>query len=121
MVNADRARSALGTIRLVNGAVALAVPKRLVKTFGVDPEANGAAVYALRLFGVRTVYLGLQLLLAEGEVLKDALRHAVPIHASDATAAILAGLAGQLPRRAALTAAVVSSANTALAVVANRR
>jgi len=116
--HARYARYALGAIRLTNGAVALLAPKKLVKTFGVDPETNGAAVYALRLFGVRTVYLGLVLLVAEGPVLEDAVRYALPIHASDATSAVLAGLGGQLPRRAAITGAVISSVNTGLALVA---
>jgi hypothetical protein len=116
-----RARKALGAIRLVNGVLALAAPKRLVKTFGADPETNGPAVYALRLFGVRTVVIGLQLLLADEDSLDDALRYAVPIHASDALSAAMAGFGGQLPVRAAVTGTVVSSVNTALAVIARRR
>jgi hypothetical protein len=45
--------------------------------------------------------------------------HPDPVHASDTSAAILARLVGQLPRRAAVTGAVVSSLNAALAVAAN--
>lgn len=115
-----RAAKALGAIRLVNGTLALFAPARLVKQFGVDPADNGAAVYALRLFGVRTIFLGWQLLTAKGEVLNDALLYAVPIHASDTTAAVLAGVSGQLPKKAAATGAVVSGLNTVLAVYARR-
>ena len=64
----DRARIALATIRLVNGALALLAPgvmlRRLEAGQQTDP-ATGAdpdrvAVYPLRMFGIRTVVLGLQ-------------------------------------------------------------
>lgn len=120
MINPKKARYALGVIRLVNGTVALAAPDRLVKTFGADPEVNGAAIYALRLFGVRTIVLGIQLLRAEGETLDDALRWALPIHATDTASVVLAGVLGQLPKKAAVTGTVVSSLNTMLAWSAGR-
>ena len=113
-----RARQALGIIRLMNGTAALVAPRRMVRTFGVDGQ-TGPTIYALRLFGVRTVILGIQLLVAKGDALDDALHYAVPIHASDTSAAILAGFTGQLPRRAAFIGAVMSSANTLLALAAN--
>lgn len=88
--------------------------------FGVDPETNGAAVYVLRLFGIRTIILGLQLLTSKGEALKEATRYSLPIHTSDAAAAALAGIRGDLPAKAALTGTVVSSINTGLAVIARK-
>jgi len=118
MSKEDRARIALGFIRLVNGALALAAPKRVVTMFGIDPETNGAAIYALRLFGVRTVFLGVKLLKSEGDVLEDALREAPFIHANDTASAALAGLTSQLPRRAAVTGTLLSSVNTGLALIA---
>jgi hypothetical protein len=114
------ARHALGAIRLVNGVLALVAPRRLVKQFGEDPAQHGPAVYALRLFGVRTIVLGVQLLTAKGEALDDALRYAVPIHASDTASAALATASGALPRKAGLTGVGVSSLNTVLAVIASR-
>lgn len=118
MTKEYRARIALGVIRLVNGSLALAAPKRVVTMFGIDPEANGAAVYALRLFGVRTVLLGWKLLKSEGDALEDALREAPFIHASDTASAVLAGLTSQLPKRAAVVGTLFSSLNTALALTA---
>ena len=120
VVTPKRARYVLGGIRLTIGLLSTLVPKRLVRSFGQDPEKNGAAVYALRLFGVRTIVLGVQLLTADDDDLDDALRYAVPIHASDATAALIAGLSHELPVRAAVTGTVTSSINTLLAVVARR-
>lgn len=112
------ARTILGVIRLINGSFALLLPRRFTKMFGIDPDENGAAIYVLRLFGVRTVYIGLQLLTADGEELDGAVRDAPWIHASDATAAALAALRGQLPRKAALTGLAASTLNTVLAFLA---
>ena len=117
----DYARITLAGIRLFNGVAALSVPATLARRVGVDPAANPAALYALRLFGVRTVLIGAQLLLRDGGVRAHSLRVAPAIHALDASAALIAGERGQLPRRAATTAAIISTVNTVLAMVALKR
>ena len=117
----DYARITLAGIRLFNGVAALFVPATLARRLGVDPNANPAALYALRLFGVRTVLIGAQLLLRDGGMRAHSLRVAPAIHALDATAALIAGERGQLPQRAATTAAIISSVNTVLAIVALKR
>jgi hypothetical protein len=117
----DYARITLAGIRLFNGVAALFVPAALARRLGVDPDTNPAALYALRLFGVRTVLIGAQLLLRDGAVRAHSLRVAPAIHALDATAALIAGDRGQLPRRAATTAATISTVNTVLAIVALKR
>jgi hypothetical protein len=117
----DYARITLAGIRLFNGVAALFVPATLARRLGVDPDANPAAIYALRLFGVRTVLIGAQLLLRDGGVRAHSLRVAPAIHALDATAALIAGERGQLPRRAATTAAIISTVNTVLAIFALKR
>jgi hypothetical protein len=117
----DYARITLAGIRLFNGVAALFVPATLARQLGVDPAANPAALYALRLFGVRTVLIGAQLLLRDGGVRDHSLRVAPAIHALDASAALIAGERGQLPRRAATTAAIISTVNTVLAIVALKR
>jgi len=117
----DYARITLAGIRLFNGVAALFVPATLTRRLGVDPNANPAALYALRLFGVRTVLIGAQLLLRDGGMRAHSLRVAPAIHALDASAALIAGERGQLPRRAATTAAIISSVNTVLAIVALKR
>ena len=55
---AVKARYALAAIRIVNGALALVAPSFIIKRFGEDPATSAAAVYGLRLFGVRPVLLG---------------------------------------------------------------
>ncbi len=117
----DYARIALASIRLFNGAAALFAPATLARRLGVDPEANRAALYVLRMFGVRTVLIGAQLLLRDEGVRSHSLRVAPVIHAVDAAAALIAGDRGHLPRRVATTAALISTVNTVLAVVAQMR
>jgi hypothetical protein len=117
----DYARITLAGIRLFNGVAALFAPATLARQLGVDPAANPAALYALRLFGVRTLLIGAQLLLRDGGVREHSLRVAPAIHALDASAALIAGERGQLPRRAATTAAIISTVNTVLAIVALKR
>jgi hypothetical protein len=114
----DHARIALATIRLVNGTIALLAPEMMLRRLGADPAANQVAIYPLRMFGVRTVVLGTDLL-AGGAVQRQG-RVGVVIHAADATSAITAGLRRQLPARAALVAAGISLTNTALSVIIAR-
>lgn len=112
------ARYTLAAIRFVNGSVALVAPRLLAKTSGVDPDANPAALYALRLFGVRTVYTAWELAFARGDHSRDAFAVAPAIHASDALSAFAAGRAGQLPPGPAKRGTTISSVNFVLAVLA---
>ena len=110
----DYARIALAAIRLFNGAAALFAPRILLRSLEADPDKSAAALYAFRMFGVRTIIIGAQLLLPDGDVRRQALRTAPIIHASDVAAARLAGL----PPRAARTTTIISAVNTILAVLA---
>jgi hypothetical protein len=117
----DYSRIALASIRLFNGIAALFVPATLARRLAVDPETNRAALYVLRLFGVRTILIGAQLLLRNEGLRAHSLRVAPVIHAVDAAAVLIAGERGYLPLRAATTAALISTVNTGLAVVAQKR
>jgi hypothetical protein len=112
---ADAARITLAGVRLVNGTLGLARPQVLARQLGADPDESPALLYALRLFGVRTVVIALALLDRE----PSAVRAALPIHASDTLAAAL--LARRLPARAGATIVGISALNTALALAARRR
>lgn len=114
------ARYLLAGVRLFNGAAALAVPRPFGRQAGLDPDADPGAVYILRLFGVRTVYLAGELLLRRGRGLDGALAVAPAIHAADAVSAALAGVTGDLPRRKATVATSISTVNLVLALVASR-
>ena len=111
----DQARLALATIRLVNGTLALLAPRALIRRLGSDPDVNQVAVYPLRMFGIRTIVLGVQLLIDDPSPEAD--RFGVLIHATDAATAITAGLRKQLPARVAVVTAGISLTNTALALI----
>ncbi len=116
----ERSHLALGAIRLVNGLAALLVPEMTARRLGTDPEANPAPIYPLRMFGVRTVILGAELLLSGSETRRHSMRLAIPIHASDTAAAALGGIRGQLPRRVAALTTGISTLNTILAVLGSQ-
>jgi hypothetical protein len=115
---ATRARYVLGAIRLVNGAVGLLAPQVLIRQLGGDPQASPSAVYAFRLFGVRTALIGADLLRSESEHLDRAVRRAPLIHASDTTTAVLLATSGALPKRAGIMISAISGVNTVLALLA---
>jgi len=66
------------------------------------------------------ILIGAQLLLRNGELCAHSLRVAPMVHPLDAIAVVSAAARLQLPRRAATTAAVISTVNTVLAVIAQR-
>lgn len=117
----DYARLALAGIRIVNGGLALAVPGWLLRRLQVDPATNRAALYVFRMFGIRTVLVGVALVSSNPDTRARAAREGVFIHASDTTAALIAGVTGQLPEHAATQVAVLSGINTLLALVAQPR
>ena len=114
------ARVALAGVRLFNGGAALVTPRMFAQRLGRESDADGAAVHALRMFGIRTVLIGLDLLSRDPGVRRHALRFAVLIHASDTVSAAMAGWNRQLPARAAKLATAVSAANVVLALIASR-
>jgi hypothetical protein len=115
----DVARVLLALIRLFNGIAALLAPQFLSNRLGIDHENNPAALYVWRMFGIRTVLIGADLLLQKGQRRREAMRVAVVIHASDTLAAYLAGRSGKLPNDAARMIVGISAVNTGLAVYAN--
>src|SRR3712207_1551082 len=114
----DRSHLILGTIRLVNGLAALLAPGMSARRIGTDPDADPAPIYPLRMFGVRTVVLGAELLTRrDPDARRRAMQVGVLIHGSDTIAAVLGGVRGQLPRRVAMLLTGVSTLNTVLAVL----
>jgi hypothetical protein len=120
-------RAALGTvavrtlaaIRIVNGALGLLAPQVLTKRTSTDPTTV-EPYYAFRMFGIRTVLLGLDLLTMTGAAQERARVQALIVHATDTACAALGGLRGDLPPKVARTTVAISAVNTALAAVAYR-
>lgn len=120
MVLPDIARKVLATIRIVNGAAGLLIPEKLLGRLGVDTATDRSGTYPFRMFGIRTVLIGVDLLLLTGDELRRAEKLAVLIHAADTASATVTTVRNDLPRRQGLTAVGISAVNTALAVIAWR-
>jgi hypothetical protein len=112
----DVARVALAAIRIFNGGMALVAPERLDRRLGLERDAD----YPWRMFGIRTVLMGMDLLSSDAEVRRHALRASVLVHGSDTVSAAKAGFTKALTPRAAVTATAISSVNVALALLASR-
>jgi hypothetical protein len=115
------ARLALGVIRIINGGLGLFVPRVLIRRIDPQDPPSPAAVYAFRLFGVRTLLIGRDLLRPPGARLDRTIAEAPLIHASDTVTATLLTVGKRVPLRSGLTLVGISGLNTALAVVAQRR
>ena len=114
------ARQALATVRIANGTLGLVAPQLLLRRLGTDPTADRSGIYPFRMFGIRTVLIGIDLLVLRGEERRRAARIAVLIHATDTLSAATAGVRGDLPRKPALITTAISATNTALALIATR-
>lgn len=110
---------ALAAIRIANGALGLLAPAVLVARTSADPHST-APYYAFRMFGIRTMVLGVDLLTVTGDAQGRARNQAVLIHASDTVFAAIGAVRGDVPRLAARTTVAISAVNTALALVARR-
>jgi len=117
----DYARYLLAGIRLFYGVTALFAPSLIARQLGVGPNSNRAIFYPLRLFGVRTIIIGIELLAPDEQIRANAVRYAVPIHASDTIAAALVGIQGQVPSRTSIMLTAISGFNTALAIFVQPR
>jgi hypothetical protein len=118
---AERARLALGVIRMVNGSLALLVPRLLIGRVQSTDTTSPAAVYAFRMFGIRTVLIGRDLVRADGPVRAKAVEEAPLIHACDTATATMLTLTRRIAPRHGLPLIAVSALNTVLAVVAARQ
>jgi hypothetical protein len=106
---------------LFYGTTALLTPSFVARRLGVDPDANPAPIHPLRMFGIRTILIGSELLFEGPRTRARSMRAAPLIHASDTASALVGGLRRQLPPRVAVFATLVSGLNTAVAVVGQPR
>jgi hypothetical protein len=104
-------------VRIFNGAMGLVAPTVAAKRIGT-PE--GSPLYPWRMFGIRTVIVGAELLSRDPDVRARAVRLALPIHASDTASAAIGGLLGETPKRASIVLTAISGTNTMLALLARR-
>jgi hypothetical protein len=107
----------LAGVRMFNGAIGLVAPATPAQRIGT-PE--GAPLYPWRMFGVRTVIIGAELLSRDAPTRERAVRLALPIHASDTFSAVIGGLLGETSKRRTIMLTAISGTNTVLAVLARR-
>jgi hypothetical protein len=117
---AGGARIALAVLRLTFGTLGLLAPQVLIRRIEGPDADSPAAVYAFRLFGIRTILLGRALLVQQGPELRKSLNEAPLVHGSDTVTATLLTLGGHVPRRSGIGLIAVSAVNTALSLVARR-
>lgn len=116
----DKARVALAVIRLLNGVLALIVPKVLIGRISPRHPPDPAAVYAFRLFGIRTILIGRDLLRESGAERDKAVAEAPIIHGSDTATATLLTVTKAVSPRMGVPLILISGLNTALSVIAAR-
>jgi hypothetical protein len=113
----NAARVILAAIRMFNGAMGLFAPGVAAGRIGT-PER--APLYPWRMFGIRTVIIGAELLSRDPERRDNAVRLALPIHASDTASAAIGGLLGETSKRTSIMLTAISGTNTVLALLARR-
>ena len=104
-------------MRLINGAMGLVVPAIAARKIGTPA---GAPLYPWRMFGIRTLIIGGELLSRDPELRAKAVRLALPIHASDTASAAIGGLLGETSKRTSIMLTAISGTNTVLALLARR-
>jgi hypothetical protein len=113
----DLARVLLAAVRLTMGTASLLAPGLVIRRLGIDPATQPAMRYPLRMFGIRTVLIGADLLAPGGARRQQAEVLAPVVHGSDTVAAFLARRRGDLPTRTGALAIAISAVNLALALV----
>ena len=116
MLSRRHARYGLATVRTINGSLGLIAPKVLIKRLDPAHEPSPAAIYAFRLFGIRTILLGLDLLVRPSAEVRRAMREGVLIHLSDVFTIVLLGAQHKVPPRTAALTTLISATNVAMAV-----
>ena len=116
MISVDRsvATRAILVGRFGLGAASLILPRFTARLLQMDPDANPASSFLMRLFGVRDIFLGVSPLLVSGQGRSRILATAAGVDLTDATAAVIAGLTRQIPPRASVVAAAAALAGACL-------
>ena len=116
------ARTVLAGLRAAVGVAALVAPRLTGRVLGIDPGANPATPYLLRIFGARELYMASPFLMpAPGLDERELASRAVPVDAADSLAGLAAGLGGYLPWRAALPATAAGATGAWLGSLAARQ
>ncbi|WP_216870680.1 hypothetical protein [Modestobacter excelsi] len=113
----DLARVLLAAVRLTMGTAGLLAPGLVIRRLDIDPTTQPGMRYPLRMFGIRTVLIGAELLTPDTRRRWHAERLAPLVHGSDTVSAFIAWQLGDLPRRAGAMATAISAVNLVLSIV----
>jgi len=114
--SADLPRVLLAGVRLTMGTAGLLAPGLVIRRLDIDPAIQPGMRYPLRMFGIRTVLIGAELLTPDAPRRWHAEQLAPVVHGSDTVSAFLAWRRGDLPRRAGAIATAISAVNLVLAL-----
>lgn len=114
--NATQARTALGVMRITIGSSALLAPRLAGRLFGFRPAENPELPAMGRMFAIRNVAMGLDLL--QGDRQSHWPRYHVAIDAADAVVLLAGGARGYLSKRTTVIATATALLATALGVIA---
>ncbi|GAC1629154.1 MAG: hypothetical protein NVS4B11_27710 [Ktedonobacteraceae bacterium] len=98
----SQALTTLIWVRFLIGAISWFLPGAMARLMQINVKANPALPYGLRLFGVRDVLMGMLIQAPRGDALDQQLSIGVAIDLIDVTASGIAGLTGQVSKRAAI-------------------
>jgi hypothetical protein len=98
----SQALTTLIWVRCIVGAISWFLPTVMARVMLIEAKANPALSYALRLFGVRDVFMGVLILAPQGDALDQQLYIGIAIDLIDVVASGIAGFTGQIPKRAAI-------------------
>ena len=98
----SQALTTLICVRFIIGAISWFLPTVMSRMMLIDPRTNPALSYALRLFGVRDVLMGVLIQAPRGEALDRQLYVGVAIDLVDVVASGIAGSTGQISKRAGI-------------------
>jgi hypothetical protein len=115
--SADLARVLLAGVRLTMGTAGLLAPGLVIRRLAIDPATQPGMRYPLRMFGIRTVLIGAELLDGNPRRRERAEQLAPVVHGSDTVSAFLAWRRGDLLRRAGAMATAISAGNLVLSLV----
>jgi len=98
----SQALTSLIWVRFIIGAIIWFLPSVMAKMMLIDAGANPTLAYALRLFGVRDVLMGVLIQAPQGDALDQQLYISVAIDLIDVVASGTAGFTGHISKRAAI-------------------
>ena len=100
----------------VNGSLGILAPRFLIRSLGVKPDLEPGMIYVFRMFGIRTLFIAIDLVRRPDERQRS-MREGIIVHATDASVALTAAMLGQLPARPAIMVAGLSTLKDRKSVV----